>query len=238
MDSLAGELDGVNARFSRPPATLAKTFDNGLRVLLHLAAAPTGRTTAEVATDLGLDRTVAYRLIATAAGRGLVATDAAGRHTLGAGVLQLAAAFRRDLRAIAGPILAALAEELSATAFLTVADGAEGVVVSVSEPRATAMHVAYRAGVRHPLEQGAPGLAILAAMPARPHEREDVAAARSSGYAVTHGELQPGASGMACPLLAGDVVASVGVVTLHPLEVDKVAQPLQAAARAIAHALG
>jgi len=91
--------------------------------------------------------------------------------------------------------------------------------------------LAYRAGTRHRLDQGAPGLAILAALPARAHERT---VARARGYAVTHDELQPGASGIACPPPAGDISASVGVVTLHPLEVAKVVPPLRSAARAIA----
>ena len=238
MDRLVARPDGVNTPASRQPASLAKTFDNGLRVLIHLAGTPAGHTTAEIASGLGLDRTVTYRLLATAAGRGLVVTDSAGRHTVGPGALQLAAAFRRDLREAADPILAALAEALSATTFLTVADGDDGVVVSVSEPRATAMHVAYRAGSRHRLDQGAPGLAILAALPARPQERSDVAIARARGYAVTQGELQPGASGIACALPTGDIAASVGVVTLQPLNVEKVVPPLRSAAQSIAHALG
>ena len=41
-------------------------------------------------------------------------------------------------------------------------DGAEALAVAVVEPSWTDYHVAYRIGIRHPLERSAAGRAILA----------------------------------------------------------------------------
>ena len=89
-----------------------------------------------------------------------------GRYWLGVGVAALARSVRSDLQTAALPRLGALAEELDMTAFLVVRVGGEAVTVSSAEPNDTAAHVVYRPGTRHPLDRGAPGLALL--MPEAP----------------------------------------------------------------------
>ena len=59
-------------------------------------------------------------------------------------------------------MLAKLAEDLQMTAFLVVADGDEAVTIDSVEPTSLNAHVAYRPGTRHPIDRGAPGLALLA----------------------------------------------------------------------------
>ena len=48
----------------------------------------------------------------------------------------------------------------------------------VVEPRGTDMHITYRAGLRHPLDIAASGVAILAGSPPLPGEREAIKIAR------------------------------------------------------------
>ena len=95
------------------------------------------------------------------------------------------------------------------------------------EPSWTDFHVSYRVGARHPLTQGAAGKAIGLV------ERDEAA------YAVTSGELQTGARGLAAPVRGVEGLrASVGVVTLDgAIDEDVVAPQVIAAAAAVAERL-
>ncbi|HEY7730402.1 MAG TPA: helix-turn-helix domain-containing protein [Gaiellaceae bacterium] len=219
---------------TRPAATV-QTLDRGLRLLELLADAPDGLAVAQLSAALGVHRAIVYRLLATLAAHRLVQRGEDGRHRLGTGLVRLARDVSPRLQAAALPELGRLAEDVGATATLTVADGEEGVALAAVEPRNTHIHVAYRPGLRHPLEVGAPGRAILIGRPAATGDPAAVARARRRGYVVSRGEIQPGASGLAAPVPG--VEASVGVVSLVDLG-DEVAARVIAAARAIAAALG
>jgi len=193
--------------------------------LLADASAPMSVTA--LAAALQTSRPVVYRLITALARQGMVHRDADGRWRLGLGVLHLAQRIQPQLRdAAAGP-LRRLAEDVGATAHLTIADGGEALAVAVVEPSWTDYHVAYRVGSRHPLDRGAAGLAILSLDP--PSE---------PGYVTTSGELQPGAHGIAAPVTGvSDLRASVGVITLGELVVDEVGERVVRAADEIRAAL-
>jgi DNA-binding IclR family transcriptional regulator len=65
------------------------------------------------------------------------------------------------------------------------------------------------------------------------------ARAGQAGPVVSEGELEPGAHGVAAPVLGVDgLEASVGVVALVPLDVAVVAPAVSTAAAALARALG
>src|SRR5699024_3419832 len=136
----------------------------------------------------------------------------------------LGAGLQPQLRTAAVPVLRTLADATGCTAHLTVADGEEAMALAVVEPTWTDFHVAYRVGSRHRLTLGAAGRAILLGRPGREGES-----------AVTAGELQPGAKGLAAPL-AGvvGIEASVGIVTLGPLDVERLAPEVTRAAREFA----
>ncbi|WP_084964489.1 IclR family transcriptional regulator [Thermoactinospora rubra] len=188
-------------------AESAQTLERGLHVLRLLADGHGGRTPTELAKELSLSRPVVYRLVTTLMNAGFVRRDADGRVHLGFGVLMLAQAVQPLLRAAALPTLRRLAEEVGATAHLTVAEGDDGLAVAVVEPSWTNMHVAYREGARHPLSKGAAGRAILALRTGQ------------SGYFLTEGQLQEGARGIAAPVTGVPwLEASVGVVTFGPLK--------------------
>jgi DNA-binding IclR family transcriptional regulator len=204
----------------------AQTLDRGLRLLHLVADAPGGLTMTEAASRLGVGRAVVYRLAGTLVEHGMVRRDTAGRLRLGAGVLHLARRAQPLLADAALPALRRLAEQVGATAHLTIADVGEAVALAVVEPSWTQFHVAYRAGSRHPLERGAAGQAILAG---RRGSRE---------YVMTSGELQPGAHGVAAPIAGVEgLEASVGVVALAALDVDTVGPQVVATAAEIASAL-
>ncbi|HZU56830.1 MAG TPA: helix-turn-helix domain-containing protein [Actinocrinis sp.] len=205
----------------------SQTLDRGLRALEELADAPTGLTVTELADHLGVNRTIVYRLLATLELHGLARRDAAGRARLGIGVLALARRVQPLLRDAAAIPLRRLAEEVGATAHLTVVDGTEALAVAVVEPTWTDYHVAYRVGSRHPLDRGAAGRAIVAY--------------RDSGtktYSVTQGELQVGAFGIAAPLVdVPGIEASVGVISFGELDPARTGPRIVRAAAEVAKAL-
>jgi DNA-binding IclR family transcriptional regulator len=214
------------------PAETSQTLDRGLRVLAELANHPQGLTVTELATAVGVNRTVVYRLVTTLEQHRLARRDGAGRLHVGLGVLGLARGLHPVLREVATPVLRALAEDLGATAHLTVIDGAEALAIAVVEPTWTDYHVAYRVGARHRLDQGAAGRAILLG-------RDPGSTERGDRYVFTTGELQPGARGLASPVLGVDgLEASVGVVTMGDLDEGVAGLRVAAAAEQIAGELG
>lgn len=208
-------------------AETSQTLDRGLRVLAVLAECSEGLTVTELAIRLDVNRTVVYRLISTLEQHSLVRRDTRGRLFVGLGVLHLASAVQPHVRDLAIPVLRSLAEAIGSTAHLTVADGDEALALAVVEPTWTDYHVAYRVGSRHPLSQGAAGKAIGLRDPGGP------------AYAVTSGELQNGARGLAAPVRGVDGLrASVGIVTLDGTIDEQVVAPrVIAAAEQVARAL-
>lgn len=210
-------------------AETSQTLDRGLRVLKLLADTDHGLTVTELSQKLGVNRTVVYRLLATLEQHSLIRRDPGGRARVGLGVLGLGRQVHPLVREAAMPALRSLAEDIGATAHLTLVDGAEALAVAVVEPSWTDYHVAYRAGFRHPLDRGAAGKAILSAR----HYVPD-----GPGYTLTHGELQAGACGAAAPLLGvSGVEGSVGVVMLAEAVPERVGVRVVDAAREVADAL-
>jgi DNA-binding transcriptional ArsR family regulator len=213
-------------------AETSQTLDRGLHVLRLLADSATGMSVSELAAELGVNRTVVYRLLATLDQHGLIRRDPDGRARLGLGVLQLSRRVQPLLRDTAVPVLRRLAEEVGATAHLTVVDGGEALAVAVVEPSWTDYHVAYRVGSRHPLQVGAAGRAILAAREAGDGDPPD------PRYLITKGELQAGACGVAAPVLGvAALEASVGVIALGALDATGVGPKVLGAAAELAAAL-
>lgn len=204
----------------------AQTLDRGLRLLHLVADAPAGLTVTEAAGRLGVGRAVVYRLATTLGEHGMIRRDTSGRLRLGAGVLHLARRAQPLVADAALPSLRRLAEQVGATAHLTIAEGGEGLALAVVEPSWTQFHVAYRTGSRHPLELGAAGQAILAGRQGQ------------FGYVTSAGQLQPGAHGVAAPVPGVEgLEASVGVVALAALDAEVVGPQVVATAAAVAKSL-
>lgn len=209
----------VEARHS---GEIAQTLDRGLQVLETLAQQADGLSASEVATTLGLHRSIAVRLLTTLLRRGYVSRRRDGRYVLGLGTFVLAKRASADALVVAGPLLAEVADRLNATAVLHVADGNHAVTLASVEPKAASFHVGVRPGSRHPLTIAANGLAILAGRPPEPDELPAVKTARRRGFAVTTGELVPNFTGIAAPVLVdGWCDASVGVVIPKQRKDDK-----------------
>ncbi|AHH93500.1 helix-turn-helix domain-containing protein [Kutzneria viridogrisea] len=184
------------------------TLERGLALLQAVADADTeAPSISDLAMAIGASRAAVYRLLVPLQARGLVRRDGS-KVRLGLGVLRLAEKVLPQLRIAASPALRELAERVGATAHLTVAEGNEAQAVAVVEPSWTIYHVAYRVGTRHPVHRGAAGKA-LALPPGSP------------GWVDSTGELQPGAYGAAAPVRGvPSLRASVGVVSMEPLDLE------------------
>lgn len=224
-----------------PPAsaTHSLTLDRGLRALWLLRDAPDGLSASELAGALSTHRAAVYRMLAPLLEHHLVRRRADGRHLLGPGLIELAAAVQTHLQERAAPVLQELADELGATTALTLRDGAQAVVAAVVVPRDHLLHLTYRTGMRHDLTAGAPGHAIAAALPASPADTDDIRAARARGWARSQGQLLHGATGVAAVVRGpgGEPLAALSAVWISGIDERRAARATVAAADALTAAL-
>jgi len=200
-----------------------QTLSRGIQVLELISRSSTGLQVAEIAAALNVHRAIAYRLVATLEAHLLVTRDAEGRVFIGAGIVALSDRYQPQLRAAAMPVLRSLADVSGGTAFLCIAQGDECVAVEVAEPETPFLKVSYRVGSRHPVTRGAAGLAIAMQRPPAKTDSQDLQTARRDGFALTHGQLQQGAIGVAAPLQHRDLSAEacIGVVAMHALDTER-----------------
>ena len=221
-----------------------QTLDRGLSALTVIANAPGGMLTiGDLADRLDIHRTIVYRIVATLEAHSLVARGARGTIRLGAGLVALSSHFEAKLRDLAQPVLDRLANVTGAAAFLSVPQGDQCVAIIVAEPQTTPFRVSYRIGTRHPLSLGAAGIAILAGRPEAAADGETVREARTAGYSLTHGQLQPGAIGIAWALRRPEdpatvLEASIGVITLGQADVSRLRDAVHEAVTQLRALLG
>src|SRR5947209_19361194 len=113
-----------------------------------VAAAPAGLTVQQLADQVGVHRTIAYRLLSTLAQFRLVAKGDDGRYRPAAGLAVLGASFDRNVRQLSLPTLRALADSPGTTVSLLIADGDQQVAIAALVPSPGAY--------QPPLHEGSP----------------------------------------------------------------------------------
>lgn len=234
----------------RSGAAHSQTLARGIRLLELLAESSTPRTIAELAADLGVHRSIAYRILRTLEDHRLVMRDESGRVQPAPGLTVLARGVQRDLQSAALPELTVLANDLQMSAFIAVWDHHDCTTLVTVEPRHGHAAVLQRPGTRHPFDQGAPGIAIQSSQteaqwarisPGQPY-REEATRARVTGYATSVDEVISGVSSVAVSLqVPGQLPAAISVVyatALNLMETADIGQRLREAAVAIEAALG
>ncbi len=212
--------------------TLVQSVDRALTVLGLLAQHGELGVT-ELATDLGVHKSTAFRLVATLEAHDLVEqVSDRGKFRLGVGVLRLAGAtaVRLDLVQESRPVANKLAAAVGETVNVAVLSGFEALYLDqVSGPSALALH--NWAGQRIPLHATSNGKILLAHAPARllaelprPLRRftprtivedtvlaKDLDDVRRRGWAIAVDELEDGLTAIAAPITGADgtVVASL-----------------------------
>lgn len=218
--------------------SILQTLDRGLEAIEIISRRTSGISPADLADELGVHRAGAYRILGTLEQRHLAAKGTDGLYRLGSGILVVAGGFMGQYRTAAQPVVQDLADQSGSTAFVAIADRSESVAIAVAEPAARgSIGISYQVGARHPLGQGADGLAILALRPARETDSDAVRDARTRGYAVSDSEVQPGTVGLAmgAETATTDIEASIGLIRLgspRELDVDRML-PLVESARAV-----
>jgi DNA-binding IclR family transcriptional regulator len=188
----------------------------------------------EVANELGIHKSTAYRLLTTLRDRGLVEQDAATeKYRLGFGLVLLASSVRADLDILrcARPVCERLSEQTGETVTVAVLEGDDAVVIHQTISRASALSVDWT-GRHTPLHATAAGKIFLAHMAAdqrrrilrRPLERftentivdpavmrDHVRGVLEDGYAYTVEELEVGLNAIGAPIhcAEGAVVGAV-----------------------------
>jgi DNA-binding IclR family transcriptional regulator len=186
------------------------------------------RTLREVVESTGLPKTTAVRLLATLESRGLVVRRDEVVYAPGAGWLRwvrlAASVWQVDARAT--EVMRHLVEECGETVNVYVRQDLDRVCIAQEEGTATVRSV-VPVGVPMPLARGATAKVLLGTAPDEVidalAERDDtldpetlrrqVAAVRETGYDVTHGERELGASAVAAPIRHADgrVLAALSV---------------------------
>ena len=212
MTSEMSTDDGHGTRASRAAAPPAKnvgsqTLDRGIRALVMVAAAPGGMTVQEVADRLEVHRTIAHRLLATLADHHLISRGPDNRFRAGGG-LTAGQRSAEPLRDTALPIMRELADELESTVVLLVREGEEVVGIAVASP--TTRRTTWRFGPGAVTRWAAAPRVSPCCRRSPPGRASGQRSrrARTQGFAVSRGEVEPGAHGLAVLIHQGVDVPS------------------------------
>lgn len=222
---------------ARPTQVGSQTLARGLRALLAVVESPDGITVQKLAGDLGVHRSIAYRLLQTLVGFGFVSHGDDGTYRAGPRLATLGDAYLPTLRRLALPVMRRVADQLGCTVSLFVADGGEAVSIELVEPTTASHHIAFKAGMRTPITRGAAGYALLAAGPAVPGEPGPVTRARERGYAVSEGEIEFGAYGVAAAIPNSHPRACLNLITHREDQAKAAEAHITEAARQVGAAL-
>ncbi|MGV9277134.1 IclR family transcriptional regulator [Streptomyces griseosporeus] len=219
----------------RGAVSAVQSVDRAVSVLEILARHGEAGVT-EIAEQLGVHKSTAFRLLGVLENRGLVAqAKDRGKYYLGAGILRLAgaAAVRLDISQEGVQVCRELADELGETVNIAVLD--DDAAVNIMQARGTASVTAQNwLGRRTPLHATSSGKVLLAHLPptlregllARPLHRftertvtgaavlrGELETVVERGYGVTVEELELGLAAVAAPVRAhdGEVIAAISV---------------------------
>jgi DNA-binding IclR family transcriptional regulator len=211
-----------------PRQSLSKlqTADRALQVLQQFQRAGEALTVSELADRLDVHRSTASRLVSTLRARGFLERAPGeavrlGLETVRIGRIALAG---RKLVVIAQPVMDRLAQETGEAVTLAMPAGEQ--VLTVAESGGSYfVSSGHWAGVKTPAHCAADGKVLLAFGAITPPTGElaaltsrtitdpgalaaELAAVRARGYAVAHGELEDGLTGLAAPVRDGTECAA------------------------------
>lgn len=190
-----------------------QTLTRGLIALNLVADAPSGMTANEVATELGVHRSIAYRLLQTLADHGFVSRWADGTYRGGSRLVSLSSGYLSGLRASALPEMRRLADEIGASVALFIVESGHAVAIEMVQPSVGGVHIAFGQGQRTTLERGAAAYALGSMNAPQPDEPAGVTRAREFGYARSFDEIEQGANAVAAPIPGSLPPACLNLIT-------------------------
>jgi len=211
----------------------SQTLARGLHALALIGESDAPLTVAELTEQLGIHRSMTYRLVRTLEEFGFVERDSNGNLGIGVRMATLTRSIARDLQTAANPELVRLANTLRMTAFIVTYDGEEAVTLLTVEPQNAITTVAQRPGSRHPIDRGAPGRVIRSQL--APDDFPPQA------YEWSQDEVFAGLTSLAVPLRTNDArPASLAIlyVTDGGADIPDAVAELQHSAQRIERVLG
>lgn len=212
--------------FNGPGEAGSQTLSRGLAALALIGESRSPLMINDLARELGVNRSAAYRLVRTLEHHRFVQRNLNGELTLGVRLAAFGQSVSRDLQAVALPELQRVADVLQLTAFLVVFDGEEAVTLLSVEPRNAATFVAQRPGRRHPVGRGAPGRVIQSLL--------DPDHYPPAQYELSHDEVILGLSAIAVPIRSGRPASIAVLYATRDVEVAEIVDELDAASARIA----
>ncbi|HUH53551.1 MAG TPA: IclR family transcriptional regulator [Microbacteriaceae bacterium] len=199
----------------------SQTLARGLRVLEILADAPGPLSVNELASQLGVHRSNAYRLLRTLEEHRFVVRRKDGLIRIGPKLTVLARGVAPGLAEAANGPIAELANSLGMTVFVAILDDDEVITIASAEPANANVSISRKPGTKHSVLIGAPGHTLEAEL--SPKERETILGsriysagaelARKKGYAESFNEVIDGVCSISVPLsVAGEALAAVALV--------------------------
>lgn len=253
----------VNQETRKP----VQTVERSLTILFHVAHTARPMTLTEISAGTSVDKATALRLLGTLQDFNLVSRDPVKLvYVIGPAALHLAGAMQGSLQTMSLPHLTTLRDKTEESASLNVQRGLERVALLSVEARHE-LRVVPSPNSAAPIYSGASGLAFMAFMPPANSARiieitgldpvnqrgisepgqflEEMNTVRRQGYAVTRGDVTPGAAAIAAPVLdsAGSPLAVVSLrgpdVRMSAARIAEIApMVLDAASRISADLLG
>ena len=242
-----------------------QSVDRALRILSILARTGESGVT-EVAAELGVHKSTAFRLVATLEAHGMVEQNAErGKYRLGFGVLRLAGATtaRLDVVQEARPISRKLAADTGETVNIAVLSDRSALYLDQVAGQSSLQPHNW-VGQHIPLHATSNGKVLLSGLSAdeldnrlprlasytestltsRARLRRELAEVRDQGFAVAVDELEVGLTAIAAPIrnANGDVIASLSVsgptFRLSEPRVKEIVPSVQDAADEVSRRLG
>lgn len=197
-------------------SSIVQTLDRGITALELIANSVEPISVATIAERMGVGKSVAYRLVRTLEARNLVRKTSSSHYEPSLYLGRLGAKSYRPLQAAAAPQMKKLAKAIGHTVYIAIPEGDEMVTVWVESPTDPDT-IAYRPSARHPMGKGATWVAWKSAHEPGPEDTREVLKARQSGIAMTTGEVIPGLSALASPVVAstGECVGVLSAIFLN-----------------------
>lgn len=208
-------------------ANVLRTLERGLDLLSLYCDHPDSISLEYIMEKLQIPRSTAYRMVAVLRDRGFLrTTNVPGHFDLGYQLCHLArvADSKLNLGAIGRPFMRELVSEVNEAALILVRSGLNALCIEEVQSSRT-IQVRFKTSMPMPLYAGAAAKVILAFMPTRDQEkalagklpalsqsgfinkkklREELAAIRKTGVAISCGDVLLGVVAVSVPIFAAD----------------------------------
>jgi DNA-binding IclR family transcriptional regulator len=248
-------MSGRSESASRAYRESNSTADRALNILMMFDDARLSISGTEVARELDVARSTAYRYLQSLVRSHFLEEADHGGYRLGRRTLELARLARRGmgLSEVARPVMKRLATEVGEAVLLTRMSGSAAICIEREDAANRAVRISYERGQALPINAGASAFALLAWLPTSTIEEtlsgvrfhrftertltskreimRRLERTRDQGYAVSRAELDPDVLAVAAPLRNADdeVVAAIGIVAVAGGEFEQRLPKLAAA---------